>query len=332
MPGQQPQPLASPDPAQLTPAARGWRVPLRVLNSHVSILLVVLAASLVVGALTSPAFLTEQNLLSILRQVSTVGVVATGATLVVIAGGLDFSVGGVVALAGVILGMTQGWPFFPSLLVCLAVGLCIGLLNGLLTVHAGIPFMIVTVATGTLATGAAYLLSKGRPIYIDSPLLSSLGGDRVGLLPIPAAVFLGVAVLARLLLTRTVFGTYVYATGGNDEAAHLSGVPTDRVRVLVYTIAGVLSAVGGIVLTARVGVAAPTSGGEMLMDTITPIFIGGTKIMGGVGSISGTVVGTLFLGVLSNLFNTTNLIVHWQYFIKGVILLAAVYLATRRRG
>jgi ribose/xylose/arabinose/galactoside ABC-type transport system permease subunit len=193
------------------------------------------------------------------------------------------------------------------------------------------PF-IVTLATGSIAEGLAFYLSGGNPIRIDHPVVGYLGRGFVGPVPVSGLVFLVVVMVGGFVLSRTVYGYTVYALGGNEEAARLSGMPIARYRTITYTVGGALSGLGGLVLAGRIGIGDPTAGAGfgLALDAVTPVLIGGTDLVGGSGTMTGTFFGVLIIGMLNNIFNLLNVTAYWQMVAKGAIILAAVYLGYRQ--
>jgi len=280
----------------------------------------------------SEYFLTLENVMNILRQVAVVGLLAIGATFVVISGGVDLSVGGVAALGSVVVALTAGWPLPLVLGLPLAIGTVMGFANGVIILRLGIQPFIVTLATGSIAEGVAFYLSDGNPIRFENAMVTGLGKGYLGPLPVPGLIFLTAIVAAGLVLSRSVYGYAVYALGGNEEAARLSGMPIIRYRVITYTLGGALGGLGGLVLAGRVGIGDPTVGAGfgLALDAVTPVLIGGTDLVGGSGTMVGTFFGVLIVGMLNNIFNLLSVTAYWQMVAKGGIILVAVYLGYRQ--
>ena len=294
--------------------------------------LLVFLVLVVVSTALSEYFLTLENTMNILRQVAVVGLLAIGATFVVISGGVDLSVGGVAALCGVVVALTAGWPLPLVLGLPLAIGAAVGFANGAITLRLGIQPFIVTLATGSIAEGAAFYLSDGNPIRLENATLTGLGKGYLGPVPVPGVIFLAAIVVAGLVLSRSVYGYAVYALGGNEEAARLSGMPIVRYRVITYTLGGALGGLGGLILAGRVGIGDPTVGAGfgLALDAVTPVLIGGTDLVGGSGTMVGTFFGVLIVGMLNNIFNLLSITAYWQMVAKGAIILLAVYLGYRQ--
>ena len=289
--------------------------------------LVVLCA--VLWALT-PHFLTVSNLLNIAQQTSINAIVAAGMTYVILSGGIDLSVGSIVALAGVALGaMLQGGqsPFI-AIPGAIAVGTACGLLNGALVSVGGLPPFIATLGMMSVARGTALVFTEGRPVSGFDEGFRWLATGSAGFIPAPVLVMLIVYAIAHVVLTRTTFGRYVYAIGGNEEATRLSGVAVRFHKTAIYGVSGALSAVAAIVLTARLNSAQPIAGMMYELDAIAATVIGGTSLSGGSGSLVGTLVGALIMGVLRNGLNLLGVSSFLQQIVIGGVIVGAVLVDT----
>lgn len=289
-----------------------------------------LVALCAVLAALSPHFLTVSNLLNIAQQTSINAIVAAGMTYVILSGGIDLSVGSLVALAGVVLGLAlhAGYDTPVAIAAALAVGGGCGLLNGLLIDRGRLPPFIVTLGMMSMARGAALVITEGRPVSGFAPGFRALATEQVGFVPSPIAIMIGVYVLAHLLLTRTTFGRYVYAIGGNEEATRLSGVRVHLHKPAIYALSGVTSAIAAVILTARLNSAQPIAGMMYELDAIAATVIGGTSLMGGEGSLGGTLVGALIMGVLRNGLNLLGVSSFLQQIVIGGVIVVAVLLDT----
>jgi len=249
-------------------------------------------------------------------------------TLVILLGGIDLSVGSILALSSVAIATLIQAGFNPLLATLLGVvgGGLMGLFNGLVISKGKVAPFIATLASMTILRGLALVVSGGSPITgFDSDLFSMLGGGYVaGLVPIPVVWMLIMFGLFAFLLKKTVFGRHVYATGGNEEAARLSGVKVDQIKLWVYTLSGAMSAMAGVVLTSRLNSAQPTAGSGYELDAIAAVVLGGTSLTGGRGWIFGTLMGALLIGVLNNGLNLLGVSSFYQQVIKGVVILLAV--------
>jgi ribose transport system permease protein len=285
--------------------------------------------SLVLWALT-PHFLTVPNLLNIAQQTSINAIVAVGMTYVIVSGGIDLSVGSIVALSGVVLGtvLQDGQATPTAIAAALAVGVSCGLVNGTLVSWGGLPPFIVTLGMMSVARGAALLFTEGRPVSGFDAGFRSLATGEVGVIPAPIVITGVVYVLAHLVLTRTTFGRYVYAIGGNEEATRLSGVPVRLHKTMIYAVSGLMSAVAAVILTARLNSAQPIAGMMYELDAIAATVIGGTSLMGGEGRLVGTLIGALIMGVLRNGLNLLGVSSFLQQIVIGGVIVGAVLVDT----
>ena len=278
----------------------------------------------------TPYCLTVSNLLNIAEQTSINAIVAVGMTFVILSGGIDLSVGSIVALSGVVLGaaLQSGQPLPAALILAAAVGLACGLGNGALVSWGGLPPFIVTLGTMSIARGAALLFTEGRPVSGFDPGFRMLATGRVAFTPAPVIATILVYAIAHFVLTRTTFGRYVYAIGGNEEATRLSGVAIRFHKTMIYGVSGLMSAIAAIILTARLNSAQPIAGMMYELDAIAATVIGGTSLMGGEGSLGGTLVGALIMGVLRNGLNLLGVSSFLQQIVIGAVIVVAVLLDT----
>ena len=285
--------------------------------------------SAVLWALT-PHFLTVSNLLNIAQQTSINALVAVGMTFVIISGGIDLSVGSIVALSGVVLGtlLQDGQSAPVALVAALAVGSACGLLNGSLISWGGLPPFIVTLGMMSVARGMALVFTEGRPVSGFDDGFRSVATGTVGFIPSPVVVTVVVYLIAHVVLTRTTFGRHVYAMGGNEEATRLSGVNVRRQKMLIYGVSGLMSGVATIILAARLNSAQPIAGMMYELDAIAATVIGGTSLMGGEGTLAGTLVGALIMGVLRNGLNLLGVSSFLQQIVIGAVIVGAVLVDT----
>ena len=289
--------------------------------------------SLLMG-LASDNFFTVPNLLNVLRQVSIVGILAVGMSFVILTGGIDLSVGATMALAGTLsagLIVNSGLPAPIALLAGIALAVVIGLLNGALVAWGRMPAIIVTLATMGMARGVGLIYSGGYPISGLPGWIAWFGVGRIGILPAPVILMLLVYALAWVLLQRTPFGRHVYAIGGNEMAARLSGVKTARIKLAVYAISGLTSGLAAIILTGRLMSGQPNAGVGFELDAIAAVVLGGTAIAGGRGLVIGTLIGAVLLGILNNGLNLMGINPYLQDIIRGFIILLAIYIAREWR-
>lgn len=279
-------------------------------------------------------FLSTGNLLNVLRQVSINGILAIGMTFVILTGGIDLSIGSVLAVTGVVAGslVTGGDPSNPvlALLAAIAVGALFGTVNGTLIARFSVPPFVVTLGMLSMARGATLLYSNGRPIPNLSPAFRWLGQGFVLGIPVPVIVFALVFVLAWITLRFTVYGRWVYAVGGNVKSARTSGIPTRTVIFSVYALMGALAGLAGAILTARTTSALPQAGLGYELDAIAAVVIGGTSLTGGIGSVGYTLIGALIIGVISNGLDLMGVSSYYQQIIKGAIIVVAVLIDRSR--
>lgn len=302
----------------------------RALRVWVSANLIILVLLLVGSALVSPQFLTAANLLNVLRQISVVGLMATGLTFVIIGGGIDLSGGGVAVVAVVMLALLQQQPLVVALTVPLLFGLGVGLVNAFVVVRLRIQPFIATLAVGIACEGVAYLLTDGKPVIVTNRDIHWLGNGSFAFVPIPVIVYAVVMLVAAFVLNRTPFGYGVLGLGGHEEAARLAGVRIALVRSMTFILSGLLAGMAGVILGARIQMGDPGVGGGLVLDAVSGTLLGGTSLLGGVGTIGGTFVGVLILEILINVFNMLNVSYHLQLVARGVVLLAALTVSARR--
>jgi len=278
--------------------------------------------------IASPHFLTVSNLLNVAQQTSINAIIAAGMTFVIISAGIDLSVGSIVAFTGVVLGslVTRGFPLPVCIVGALALGLGCGFLNGALISFGRLPPFIATLGMMSVARGGALLYTQGRPISGFPDSFRFLATGEVFHIPMPVIIMGGIYAIAHFLLSRTKLGRYTYAIGGNEQAAHLSGVNVRFYKMLVYGISGLLSAMAAVILSARLNSAQPIAGIMYELDAIAATVIGGTSLMGGEGKIAGTLIGALIMGVLRNGLNLLNVSSYVQQTIIGLVIISAVFL------
>ncbi len=287
----------------------------------------------VVLAIIEPIFLQPQNLINIFRQVSIIGIVSVGMAMVIIMGGIDLSVGSVLALVGVMTAIAaRDWqlPFALALVVGLFTGMLIGLFNGLLITKGRLAPFIVTLGTMTIARGLAFILAKGMPVGGQKEDFFTLGGDDLWGLPYPIILFLIVCGFAALILKRTRHGRHIYAIGGNETSALASGIDVFKTKILTYVSLGALTGIAGVVLASRIKSGQPAIAAGYELDAIAACVIGGVSFSGGIGTIAGTLLGTLIIGVINNGLDLLNVQTFYQQIIKGAIIIIAVLMDRNR--
>jgi len=298
---------------------------------------IALLLEIVIFSQVSPYFFTAENILNVSLQISIVAIVAAGMTFVILTAGIDLSVGAVIAFSGVVATslLKTELPFAVSLLVAVAAGLAVGAASGAVAgacvTRFNITPFIVTLALMTIWRGAAYLYTDGRPIWELPDAFSVIGSGRMFHVPIPTIIMIAVYVVGYVILEHTRFGRYVYAVGGNKEAARLAGISVNRVLMKVYILCGVLSSVSGILLASRMNSGQPNAGLMYELDVIAAVVVGGTSLFGGRGSIVGTFLGAMLIGILRNGLNLMNVSSYLQMIVVGVVILFAVMLDQFRK-
>ncbi|RBM16084.1 ABC transporter permease [Streptomyces sp. PT12] len=300
-------------------------------------LVLVFLALCAVATVLAPEFLTTRNMSNLLQQSALTGIVAIGMTMVILTAGIDLSVGSVAAFGGmtVALLIDNDMHFVLAIAISLAAGAGFGAIMGGLSAYLSLPAFMTTLAGLTAIRGLAYLLTDGEPANADtSETFQLIGGGFIGYIPIAGLIFVGIAIVAGLVLRGTTFGEYIYAIGSNKEAARLSGLPVRGVITAVFAISGMLSALAGVLLTSRLTIGQPTAFDGLELDAIAAVVLGGTNLFGGRGGVMGTFVAVLLLSVLRNLCNLMGLGSFFQMVVTGLILVVALILnmAIEKRG
>ncbi len=295
--------------------------------------IVIFFAMVAIATSLSSDFLTFTNVSNLFQQAAVVGIVAVGMTFVVLTGNIDLSVGSMTALAGVVVALllSRGVPWGAAVLATLLVGVFGGALMGAITAFARVPSFIVTLAGLVSLRGITYIISQGTPIGNLPLVFDKIGSSLVPVFsgfafPTMGIAFIAICVVAAIFLRYTTFGEYIYATGGNAEAARLSGLPTKLVVTVVFAISGMLAALGGVLLTSRLTIGQPTAAQGLELDAIAAVVLGGTSLFGGRGGVLGTFFAVMLLQVLRNIFNLLGLGSFYQMTVTGVIIIAAILL------
>src|SRR3990170_2459823 len=289
--------------------------------------LIALVIICIVLTILSPNFLTVQNILIVLRQISINGILAIGVTFVILAGGIDLSLGSVVALTGVvaaIFAQDASYTVTVALSMGILSGLGIGAINGLIITKGNTVPFVVTLGMMTVARGLALVISDGRPISNLSESFNFIGGGNLLGLPLPILIFTIVIILSILILNHTKIGRYIYAVGGNENAAKASGINIHLVKTFTYIVCSGLAGLAGIILASRITTGQPNAGIAYELDAIAAVVIGGTSLSGGIGKITGTVIGALIIGVINNGLDLLNVSSYYQQIIKGIIIISAI--------
>lgn len=300
---------------------------------NILLALVILCALL---AFLSPVFFTSGNLLGVARAFSMTAIAAIGQTMVIITGGIDLSAGSIIGLSSLSAGMllASGWPSAAAILAGLVVGTAFGACNGLLITRIGLPPFIATLGTLSIGRGLIYVITMGYPVTAPrDELLLQVGQGYIGSVPMPVIIMIVVTIVATAFLGKTTLGRYIYAVGGNEEAAHLAGINVNRVKMFVYTMSGFLSALSGIILLSRLVSAQPTAGLGQELPIIAASIIGGTSLAGGEGTAFGALLGAAIVGVLENGIVLLGINTYAQQVVTGsaILLAVAIDIWQRRR-
>ncbi|MCS5422953.1 MULTISPECIES: ribose ABC transporter permease [Psychrilyobacter] len=284
----------------------------------------------VIVSILNPRFLSTANLLNILRQTSINAIIAAGMTFVILTGGIDLSVGSILAICGAVSAsmLAGGVNGYIVLIVTIILGTILGAVSGSFISYGKLQAFITTLVAMTLLRGATLVFTDGKPISMgfgeNAELFDTIGGGYLFGIPVPIYIMIAVFAVCNYVLKNTKFGRYVFAVGGNEEATKLSGINVEKLKVKVYAISGGLAALAGIIITSRLGSAQPTAGTGYELDAIAAVVLGGTSLSGGIGSISGTITGALIIGVLGNALNLLDVSSYYQMMIKALVILAAV--------
>lgn len=273
-------------------------------------------------------FLTTNNMVNLLRTCATNCYLAIGVQMAIILAGIDLTGGALAALTGVVAVLSfenLGLPIAIAILIAIAIGALVGSINGSVVAYTGIHPFVVTLAMQSICRGAAYLLANGSPVTTTNRSFTALGTGYLGPIPLPVVYMVIFLVIDYFLLNKTKTGRHIYAVGGNETAAQFSGINVKKIKILVWTISGALAGFCGVVLAARLSSGQPSTGEGYETDAIAAAVLGGTSFFGGTGSVGGLIIGVLIIGVISNGLNLMHVNSYWQYVLKGVIIIAAVY-------
>ena len=289
-------------------------------------LVYILIFLIIIFSIFSEYFLTPRNLLNITRQISINLIVAIGMTFVIITGEIDLSVGSIAALAGVATGsvIVSTSSIFLGIVAGIFVGVLVGLLNGILTVYGKVQSFIVTLAMLGLARGLALVWTDGKPISGLPKNFEILGAGYFGIIPVSTIIAILIFIITFIIFSRTKHGIYIRSIGANREAARLSAIPVKQYRIIAFLLSGLLSAIGGIIITSRLISAQPTAAEGMELNVIAAVILGGASLSGGIGTITGTFLGSIIIGVINNGMNLIGISAFFQQIVKGIIILVAV--------
>jgi len=289
-------------------------------------LVFILIFLIIIFSIYSEYFLTSRNLLNITRQISINLIIAIGMTFVILSGEIDLSVGSIAALAGVATGsvIVSTSSIFLGIVAGIFVGVLVGLLNGILTVYGKVQSFIVTLAMLGLARGLALVWTDGKPISGLPKNFEILGAGYFGIIPVSTIVAILIFIITFIIFSRTKHGIYIRSIGANREAARLSAIPVKQYRIIAFLLSGLLSAIGGIIITSRLISAQPTAAEGMELNVIAAVILGGASLSGGIGTVTGTLLGAIIIGVINNGMNLIGISAFFQQIVKGIIILVAV--------
>lgn len=291
------------------------------------ITIVVIALSIALSIM-KPSFASQYNISTLSRTIAFTIIVAYGQTLVLLTSGIDLSVAGVAGMSGILaawLMVNTGINPLVSIVIVVAFAFCCGCVNGVLITRMGMVPFVVTLATGSIFTGIIYVVTKGSPIMGIPEVATNLGqGMLFDVIPYPAIAMAIIGAILIYLLKYTPFGRYIYAVGGNEDAARIAGIKVAKVTTIVYGLSSTMAAIAGILITTRLGTAQPTVGANWVMPSVTAACIGGTSLAGGRGGIVGTIVGGVFMGIISNAIVVMEISPYWEQVIIGVVILIAI--------
>ncbi|MCM3409589.1 ABC transporter permease [Metabacillus litoralis] len=296
-------------------------------------LLLALLLVCTIFSILSPVFLQPLNLMNILNQVAINAILAIGVTYVILIGGIDLGLGSYVAITGCLAAMFAHpgtYPLIVPIILAILAGAMVGTVNGFFVTKAKLAPFIVTLGMMTIARGGALVLSEGRPISNLSPEFNLIGGGAFLGIPIPVIILAIVFIVSYFILKKTTYGRYIYAIGGNEEAARASGINVKRIKLSVYIISGALAGLAGLIQASRITTGQPNVGVGYELDAIAAVVIGGTSLMGGVGTVVGTVIGALIIGVINNGLDLLNVSSYYQQIIKGLIIIGALLIDRRK--
>jgi len=297
-------------------------------------IILVLVGLIVVISLLSPVFLSARNIRNVLQQVSTLGILSMGITVLMISGGIDLSVGSAISVVAMVAGtmIKAGLPAELAIVAGLALGCAIGCINGLLAAFTRAHPFILTLGTMTALQGIAIIITQGFPITDLGRRFEWIGGAMIGQVPVIVILFLLVTVICWLLLRYLKIGRIAYAIGGNEYTTYLAGIPVKRYKILFYIICGFFAGLAGLVLASRISSAIPNMGTGFEMNSIGAAVIGGIPLTGGRGNVGGTITGVLLLGIIANGLNLLHVDASWQYVVTGLIIIIAVIIHEQRLG
>ena len=310
-----------------TAETAGKGIGTKILKSQIIGIVIILLVMCLALVISTEQFLVEDNIFSVLRQISFIAILAIGECLVIITGGIDLSVGSVFAMSSVVGAMSMaqwGVSVFMGIIIGLVVGAAFGLANGLFITKLRLPPFIATLGTLSIARGLAYGVTGGYPISSLPPAFKYIGQGYIGPVPFPVVLLVLFAIVFTIFLKRTVLGRRIYAIGGNEESARVSGIKVQNIKLIVYTLSGVMASVAGMATAGRLGVAQSTAGQGYELDAIAAVIIGGASVTGGIGTVVGAIIGAAIMGVLKNGLVLLSVSAYWQQAIIGFVIILAV--------
>jgi len=298
-----------------------------------SLWLIISSMVIIATVLSRGVFISPNNIFNLLLQNSIIGVLAMGQFLIILTAGIDLSVGSILAASSMLcaLSLANGSGILFSVLACLALGSSLGFVNGIMISKGKIPPFIATLGMMGIARSLARQINHGSPIWAIPENFLIFGREYVGPIPVPVLIWGIVFFFTLFLVTRSHYGRYIYAVGANENATRLAGIKVDGVKLLVYTLGGMFCAIGALIFIGRTNYAPPDAGMWYNLDSIAAVVIGGTSLFGGVGTATGTLLGVIIVGILTNLMNILNVNLFWQQTVKGIVLIAAVYANIKAR-
>ncbi len=299
----------------------------RILKSQIIGIVMILLVMCVILTVSTEQFLVEDNIFSVLRQISFIAIIAIGECLVIITGGIDLSVGSIFAMSSVVATMSMvqwGVSVFVGVVIGLVVGALFGLANGLFITKLRLPPFIATLGTLSIARGLAYGVTGGYPISSLPQAFKFIGQGYIGPVPFPVVLLVFLGVIFTIFLRKTVLGRRIYAIGGNEETARVSGIKVKNVKLIVYVLSGVMASISGMATAGRLGVAQSTAGQGYELDAIAAVIIGGASVTGGIGTVFGAIIGAAIMGVLKNGLVLLSVSAYWQQAIIGCVIILAV--------
>lgn len=297
-------------------------------NLGILVALAAICVFLAVFPKTSGIFLSQKNIFNVLRQIAPNVFLSCGMVMVIILGGIDLSVGMVIALSGCFAAgcvSRYGLPIPAAFLIGILIGVAVGAFNGIWIAKTTIPPFIVTLASMNISKGLAQVYTGGSPVRVVNDEWQFLGAGYVGPVPVPVILMAIVLIITAIIMNKTKLGRHIYAVGGNAQAATFSGINSGKVKFLVHTYSGLMAGLAGVVWASRMYSGQPTAGEGAEMDAIAAVVVGGTSMAGGSGKIGGMIIGAIIIGVLNNGLNLMNVNTSWQYCIKGIVILLAVF-------